>query len=183
MIDYLEREGRTIDYCLFFSYRYYHAWHGGRRLSNKAILVPTAERDPAIGLSIFGPLFRGVRGVMYNSHEERVMIQAATKNEAVPGVVVGVGSDVPDRVDPCEIPPPVQDQSTLRDLRRPYRRKQGMRRALRFLSALRGDASARARFGARRQGVDGGANACSAFTISVFSTTKTSSTAWRRPTC
>ena len=101
MIGYLEREARTIDYCLFFSYRYYHAWHGGRRLSNKAILVPTAERDPAIGLSIFGPLFRGVRGVMYNSPEERVMIQAATKNEAVPGVVVGVGSDVPDRLDPA----------------------------------------------------------------------------------
>ena len=101
MIGYLERESRTIDYFLFFSYRYYHAWHGGRRLSNKAILVPTAERDPAIGLSIFGALFRGVRGVMYNSPEERVMIQAATKNEAVPGVVVGVGSDVPDRVDPA----------------------------------------------------------------------------------
>src|SRR4029453_8411644 len=49
MIDYLEREGRSLDYVLFFSYRYYHAWHGARRLSNKAILVPTAERDPAIG--------------------------------------------------------------------------------------------------------------------------------------
>ena len=29
---------------------------------SKAILVPTAERDPAIGLGIFGPVFRGVRG-------------------------------------------------------------------------------------------------------------------------
>jgi glycosyltransferase involved in cell wall biosynthesis len=38
---------------------------------------------------------------MYNSHEERAMIQAATRNEAVPGVVVGVGSDVPDRTDPA----------------------------------------------------------------------------------
>ena len=28
---------------------------------------------------------------MYNSHEERAMIQAATRNEDVPGVVVGVG--------------------------------------------------------------------------------------------
>jgi glycosyltransferase involved in cell wall biosynthesis len=101
MIDYLERESRSVDYFLFFSYRYYHAWHGARRLHNKAILVPTAERDPAIGLSIFGPLFRGVRAVMYNSPEERAMIQAATRNESVPGVVVGIGSDVPDRVDPA----------------------------------------------------------------------------------
>jgi glycosyltransferase involved in cell wall biosynthesis len=64
------------------------------------VIVPTAERDPAIGLSIFGPALRGVRGLMYNSPEERVMIQAAADNAAVPGVVVGVGSDVPDRTDP-----------------------------------------------------------------------------------
>jgi glycosyltransferase involved in cell wall biosynthesis len=32
---------------------------------------------------------------MYNSHEERAMIQHLSRNEAVPGVVVGVGSDVP----------------------------------------------------------------------------------------
>jgi glycosyltransferase involved in cell wall biosynthesis len=82
-----------------FSYRYFHAWHVARRIPHKAVLVPTAERDPAIALGIFGPIFRGVRAVMYNSHEERAMIQAATSNERVPGVVVGVGSDVPRKTD------------------------------------------------------------------------------------
>jgi glycosyltransferase involved in cell wall biosynthesis len=38
---------------------------------------------------------------MYNSHEERAMIQAATRNHDVPGVVVGVGSEVPERTDPA----------------------------------------------------------------------------------
>ena len=33
--------------------------------------------------------------IMYNSHEERAMIQAVAGNEAVPGVVVGVGSEIP----------------------------------------------------------------------------------------
>jgi glycosyltransferase involved in cell wall biosynthesis len=70
-------------------------------VNRKAILVPTAERDPAIGLSIFGPAFRGVRAVMYNSHEERAMIHAATRNDDVPGVVVGVGSEVPEKPDPA----------------------------------------------------------------------------------
>jgi glycosyltransferase involved in cell wall biosynthesis len=97
MIDYLERAASTLDFILLFSYRYYHAWHGARRIPNKALLVPTAERDPAIGLGIFGPTFRGVRAVMYNSHEERAMIHAATHNEHVPGVVVGVGSEIPAR--------------------------------------------------------------------------------------
>jgi glycosyltransferase involved in cell wall biosynthesis len=100
LVDYLARSAASFDYVLFFSYRYYHAWHGARRLAGKAVLVPTAERDPAIGLSMFGPVFRGVRAIMYNSHEERAMIQTVTGNHDVPGVVVGVGSEVPDRTDP-----------------------------------------------------------------------------------
>ena len=99
MIDYLDRAAVSLDFVLLFSYRYYHAWHGARRVHSKAVLVPTAERDPAIGLAMFGPTFRGVRAVMYNSHEERAMIHAAARNDEVPGVVVGVGSDVPSRSD------------------------------------------------------------------------------------
>jgi glycosyltransferase involved in cell wall biosynthesis len=38
---------------------------------------------------------------MYNSHEERAMINAASGNGDVPGVVVGVGSDVPRQTDPA----------------------------------------------------------------------------------
>jgi glycosyltransferase involved in cell wall biosynthesis len=37
---------------------------------------------------------------MYNSHEERAMIQAASGNHSVPGVVVGVGSEVPSHTEP-----------------------------------------------------------------------------------
>jgi glycosyltransferase involved in cell wall biosynthesis len=100
LLRYLQSSAESFDFVLLFSYRYYHAWHGARRLASRAVLVPTAERDPAIGLSIFGPVFRGVRGIMYNSHEERAMIQAATHNDRVPGVVVGVGSEVPARTEP-----------------------------------------------------------------------------------
>jgi glycosyltransferase involved in cell wall biosynthesis len=100
MIRYLTGSADAFDYVIFFSYRYYHVWHGARRLPHKAVLVPTAERDPAIGLAIFGSVFRGVRAVMYNSPEERAMITAATHNGDVPGVVVGVGSDVPTRTEP-----------------------------------------------------------------------------------
>ncbi|MGE3840351.1 MAG: glycosyltransferase family 4 protein [Vicinamibacterales bacterium] len=95
------QEQPEYDYFLYFSFRYYHAYHGARATAPRAILVPTAERDPAIGLSIFQPVFRSVRAVMYNSFEERRMIQSATSNRDVPGVVVGVGSDVPERVEPA----------------------------------------------------------------------------------
>jgi glycosyltransferase involved in cell wall biosynthesis len=99
MIDYLAKT--PFDYVILFSYRYYHAWHGARRLAGRTVLVPTAERDPAIALDIFRPVFRGVRALMYNSPEEQAMINAVADNDVVPGVVVGVGSDVPDRFDPA----------------------------------------------------------------------------------
>jgi glycosyltransferase involved in cell wall biosynthesis len=95
LIRHIKANHAGYDYFLFFSYRYYHAYHGARAVPAKAILVPTAERDPAIGLSIFHPIFRGVRAVMYNSHEEQRMIHAASANQDVPGVVVGIGSDIP----------------------------------------------------------------------------------------
>jgi glycosyltransferase involved in cell wall biosynthesis len=89
----------TFDFFLFFSYRYYHAWHGSRAVASKAILVPTAERDAAIGLSIFAPVFRGVRALMYNSPEERALIEHVSGRSG-PGVVVGVGSQIPERTQP-----------------------------------------------------------------------------------
>ena len=94
LIDHLTKHAAEFDYAIFFSYRYYHAYHGARAIASRAILVPTAERDEAIGLHIFGDVFRSVRALMYNSPEERAMIQAAAGNHDVPSVVVGVGSEV-----------------------------------------------------------------------------------------
>ena len=101
MVDYVTRPASGFDYLVLFSYRYYHAWHAARRANQKAILVPTAERDPAVGLAMFGPVFRSVRAIMYNSPEEQAMINAAAANQDVPGVVVGVGSEVPEKGDPA----------------------------------------------------------------------------------
>ena len=111
----------TFDFVLLFSYRYYHAFHGARRRRREAVLVPTAERDPAIGLGIFAPIFRGVRAVMYNSHEERAMIHAATANEEVPGVVVGVGSEVPAHTEPARFRRRFTESAAFCHLHRPHR--------------------------------------------------------------
>jgi glycosyltransferase involved in cell wall biosynthesis len=90
----------AYDYVFFFSYRYYHAYHGVRAVPQQAVLVPTAERDEAIGLAISPRTFRGVRALMYNSPEERRLIEAVSNNHDVPGVVVGIGSEIPERPEP-----------------------------------------------------------------------------------
>jgi glycosyltransferase involved in cell wall biosynthesis len=88
------------DFVILFSVRYGPAFYGARFASQKAVLVPTAEREAALGLEIFKPVFRGVRAIMYNSFEERALITTLSSNAHVPGVVVGIGSRIPAAVDP-----------------------------------------------------------------------------------
>ncbi len=80
---------------VFFSYRYYHSYWGIRAVPEKSILVPTAERDPVVNLRIFRDLFRLPRAFVYNSVEERDMINRVAGNSGVPGDIVGVGIEVP----------------------------------------------------------------------------------------
>ncbi|HET9266572.1 MAG TPA: glycosyltransferase [Vicinamibacterales bacterium] len=88
-----------VDFFLFFCFRYYPSFHGVRAAADRAVLVPTAERDPAVGLSVFGPIFREARGLVYNSYEERALIQSVSGRSAA-GAVIGVGSEVPERPQP-----------------------------------------------------------------------------------
>lgn len=100
LIAHLRRVRNDFDWFLFFSARYYHAVRGADVVGDKAILVPTAERDPAVGLALIGRLCRSVRAIMYNTLEERALLQGVSGNTNVPGVVVGVGSEIPERTQP-----------------------------------------------------------------------------------
>jgi glycosyltransferase involved in cell wall biosynthesis len=91
MRDWIERYRDSFDFWICFSYRYWTTFHAMRAAEGRAILVPTAEPDPAIDLPIFRPLFRSARAIVYNSHEERDMILERSGADDVPGDVVGVG--------------------------------------------------------------------------------------------
>ena len=105
------------------------------RLPARAVLVPTAERDPAVGLAMFRPLFGGVRALMYNSPEERAMIQAVAES----GGSVGRGRDWFGSARPHAtrpLPAEVRHPRSVCRLCRPDRREQGVQGALRVLSGL-----------------------------------------------
>jgi len=97
LIQYLKDNAGSYDYFFFFSYRYYHSYWGIKTLPGRSILVPTAERDPVVGFRIFQDLFRTPRAIIYNSVEERKMINDVSGNQSVPGDVVGVGTEIPSR--------------------------------------------------------------------------------------
>lgn len=99
LLDRLARDLDTFDFIVPFSLRYYTAFHAARLGRHRTMLVPTTERDPALGLDIFGPVLRSAGAIMYNSPEERALIEHLAHTEDVPGVTVGVGSHVPEYTD------------------------------------------------------------------------------------
>ena len=71
--------------------------HGARAVPGKAILVPTAERDGALGLAHFrAHLPRRPRAHVQLVRGARAHSDGVSGNTDVPGVVVGVGSEIPD---------------------------------------------------------------------------------------
>jgi len=95
LIQYIEDNQDNYDYFIFFSYRYYHSFWGINAVPDKSILVPTAEHDPVIYLSIFRELFTKPQAIIYNSEEERKIINSLANNDYILGEVVGVGTEIP----------------------------------------------------------------------------------------
>jgi glycosyltransferase involved in cell wall biosynthesis len=91
-----------FDVIFFYSYRYYPTFHGLPAVRDRAVLVPTAEEDPVLGLAIFHPLFRMPCGIVYLTPEERALVEAAAGNGDVPSVTLGSGLDLPSGSSPAE---------------------------------------------------------------------------------
>jgi glycosyltransferase involved in cell wall biosynthesis len=95
LIRYISNHAADYDHFIFFSYRYYHSFFGVQAVPEKSVLVPTAEHDAIIHLKIFKDLFNVPRAFIYNSVEERRMIERISRNGHIPGDIVGVGIEVP----------------------------------------------------------------------------------------
>ena len=91
MIDFLKHNADNYDLLIPYSFRYYHSYEAVRLFPHKTILVPTAEPDPAVELSVFHQTFNNCRAILYNTPESMDLIQKAQRNQSVPGLIVGVG--------------------------------------------------------------------------------------------
>ena len=94
---------RDVDFFILYSYRYYSATMGAKAAAGRAVLVPTAEDDPAITLGVFGDVFRSARGLLYLTPEEQQLVEHHTGITAVPSAIIGSGISVPPNVDPSAI--------------------------------------------------------------------------------
>ncbi|MEW6455768.1 MAG: glycosyltransferase family 4 protein [Acidobacteriota bacterium] len=91
LIKWLEKHRNDFNYFIFFSYRYYHSYWGINSIPEKSILVPTAEHDEVLYMRVFRDIFKNARGIIYNSLEEKELINNISKNFDVPSDIVGLG--------------------------------------------------------------------------------------------
>src|SRR2546428_8320813 len=94
LLEFIFRRGRDYDHVLFFTYIYYPTVLGLPLVPERAVLVPTAHEESAIGLAAYKPVFHAPRAIAYNTQEERRLVWRRFRNASVPSDVVGVGVDV-----------------------------------------------------------------------------------------
>jgi len=113
LVKTVARARERFDRILFYCFRYYHSYHGVPAVRERALLVPTAEEDPAVHLGIMKTVFNMPRGLVYLTPEEQALVEDASGNRALPSVVIGSGLDLPR-------PDPALDFRAKHGLRRPF---------------------------------------------------------------
>lgn len=91
LIDHLAREGSRYDLVLFWTYRYATSYFGLPHVADRAILVPTAEDDPAIRLEILEDYFRRPAGFLFLTPEEEALVSARAGRPLSPSATIGTG--------------------------------------------------------------------------------------------
>ncbi|HXH25213.1 MAG TPA: glycosyltransferase family 4 protein [Vicinamibacterales bacterium] len=93
LLEYLARHGRDYDLVLFWTFRYAPSYFGVPLVRDRAVLVPTAEEDPAISLDVLEEFFRQPAGFLFMTPEEQALVCARAGRLLAPSAVVGTGLD------------------------------------------------------------------------------------------
>ncbi len=93
LIDYLRTHGRDFDVVLFWAFRYAEVFFGLPEVADRAVLVPTAEDDPVIRLSILERFFARPAGNIFLTPEEQELVERRMSTVTPPSVIIGSGLD------------------------------------------------------------------------------------------
>lgn len=99
LIDYIEIHKEEYDVFIFVTYMYYPAVFGMEKVRDKAVFVPTAHDEYNIYFKVYEKMFHMPRKIVYLTEEEREFVEKQFHNEKVEHKVVGIGIDLPERVD------------------------------------------------------------------------------------
>lgn len=106
LIEHLAQHGAGYDLVLFWTYRYATTYFGLPHVADRAILLPTAEEDPAIRLEVLEQFFRLPAGYLFLTPEEEALVSARAGRALRPAATIGTG---------LELSAPVPSDRELRD--------------------------------------------------------------------
>ena len=93
LLEHLRASGTTYDAVLFWTFRYYPSYFGLPLVEDRAILVPTAEDDRAMDLSVLGDFFQRPRGYLFLTPEEQTLVSTRAGKALEPVEIIGLGLD------------------------------------------------------------------------------------------
>ncbi|WP_309895374.1 glycosyltransferase family 4 protein [Archangium sp.] len=99
LLEHLDAHGADYDGFVFFTYLYAPTVWGLPMVAERSLLVPTAHDEPPIRFGTYADVFERPRALLANTPEEVALIGRYYPDHS-PARVVGVGVDVPERVEP-----------------------------------------------------------------------------------
>jgi glycosyltransferase involved in cell wall biosynthesis len=112
LLDHLRAHGAEYDLVVFWAFRYAPSYFGVPLVADRAVLVPTAEEDPAIDLDVLQEFFARPAGYLFLTPEEETLVSTRAGTRLQPARVIGIGLEPergprPDRsaLDRLGIPP------------------------------------------------------------------------------
>lgn len=95
LLEHLRTHGSGYDLVLFWTFRYAPSFFGLPLVQSRAILLPTAEDDPAIRLSILEEYFRRPAAYLFLTPEEEALVSARAGRPLQPSATIGIGLEAP----------------------------------------------------------------------------------------
>jgi glycosyltransferase involved in cell wall biosynthesis len=93
LLDHLRTHGAEYDLVLFWAFRYAPSFFGVPLVADRAVLVPTAEEDPAIDMDVLRDFFARPAGYLFLTPEEETLVSTRAGRSLRPSRVVGIGLD------------------------------------------------------------------------------------------
>jgi glycosyltransferase involved in cell wall biosynthesis len=91
LLDHLRAHGAEYDLVLFWAFRYAPTYFGLPLVAERAVLLPTAEEDPAVDLAVLPDFFARPSGYLFLTPEEEALVSTRAGRTLRPSRVIGMG--------------------------------------------------------------------------------------------
>ena len=92
LVEFLRAHGHDFDAVLFWAFRYAEVYFGLPAVADRAVLVPTAEEDPVIRMSVLERFFDRPAGYIFLTPEEQELVERRMRAPK-PSCIIGSGLD------------------------------------------------------------------------------------------